>query len=68
MEDSLIDTAYALAQLATPDMVAGTIAQGGFAHLALDPGLFPGLAGGGGGGGQAGDGPALWDDPAAGIA
>ena len=35
MEDSLIDTAYALAQLATPDMVAGTIAQGGFAQAML---------------------------------
>lgn len=32
MEDSLVDAAYALAQLATPDMKAGTIASGGFAR------------------------------------
>lgn len=32
MEDSLVDAAYALAQLATPDMKAGTIATGGFAQ------------------------------------
>jgi two-component system sensor histidine kinase CreC len=32
MEDSLVNTASALAQLATPKMVAGTIAQGGFAQ------------------------------------
>jgi len=31
MEDSLVDAAYSLAQLATPDMVAGTIASGPFA-------------------------------------
>ena len=31
MEDSLVDTAYALAQLAAPEMKAGTIAVGGFA-------------------------------------
>lgn len=35
MEDSLVDTAYALAQLATPDMVAGNIAQGNFAQAML---------------------------------
>ena len=35
MEDSLVDTAYALAQLATPDMLAGTIAQGSFAQAML---------------------------------
>ncbi len=32
MEDSLIDAAYTLAQLATPDMKAGTIAEGFFAR------------------------------------
>ena len=32
MEDSLIDAAYALAQLATPDMKAGQIASGPFAQ------------------------------------
>lgn len=32
MEDSLVDAAYALAQLAAPDMKAGTIATGGFAQ------------------------------------
>lgn len=32
MEDSLIDAAYALAQLATPDMKAGLIASGPFAQ------------------------------------
>ncbi len=32
MEDSLIDAAYTLAQLATPDMKAGTIADGFFAR------------------------------------
>ncbi len=35
MEDSLIDTAHALAQLATPDMVAGRIATGHFAQAML---------------------------------
>jgi two-component system sensor histidine kinase CreC len=35
MEDSLVDTACALAQLATPSMVAGTLAQGGFAQAML---------------------------------
>jgi len=32
MEDSLVDAAYSLAQLAAPDMKAGTIATGGFAQ------------------------------------
>lgn len=32
MEDSLIDAAFAYAQLAAPDMKAGTIATGGFAQ------------------------------------
>lgn len=32
MEDSLVDAAYTLAQLATPDMKAGAIADGGFAR------------------------------------
>lgn len=32
MEDSLIDAAYTLAQLATPDMKAGTIGEGFFAR------------------------------------
>ncbi|WP_137921991.1 two-component system sensor histidine kinase CreC [Hydrogenophaga sp. 2FB] len=32
MEDSLVDAAYTLAQLATPDMKAGVIADGGFAR------------------------------------
>ncbi|AOW12579.1 hypothetical protein LPB72_16185 [Hydrogenophaga crassostreae] len=32
MEDSLIDAAFAYAQLAEPDMKAGTIASGGFAQ------------------------------------
>jgi two-component system sensor histidine kinase CreC len=32
MEDTLVDTANALAELATPDMRAGTIADGRFAH------------------------------------
>ena len=32
MEDSLIDAAFAYAQLAEPDMKAGTIATGGFAQ------------------------------------
>lgn len=32
MEDSLVDTAWALARLAAPDMAAGTIADGGFAR------------------------------------
>jgi two-component system, OmpR family, sensor histidine kinase CreC len=35
MEDSLVDTAYALAQLATADMRAGTIGSGGFAQAML---------------------------------
>jgi two-component system, OmpR family, sensor histidine kinase CreC len=35
MEDSLVDTAYALAQVATPDMRAGTIARGDFAQAML---------------------------------
>lgn len=35
MEDSLVDTAYALALLAAPDLKAGVIATGGFAQ-ALD--------------------------------
>ena len=32
MEDSLVDTAYSLAQLAAPDLKAGTIAHGPFAQ------------------------------------
>ena len=32
MEDSLVDTAYSLAQLAAPDLKAGTIASGPFAQ------------------------------------
>ena len=35
MEDSLVDTAYALAQLATPEMVAGTLPNGQFAQAML---------------------------------
>ena len=35
MEDSLVDTAYALAQLATPEMVAGTLPNGNFAQAML---------------------------------
>lgn len=35
MEDSLVDTAHALAQVATPDMRAGTIAHGDFAKAML---------------------------------
>ncbi|MBT9552189.1 MAG: two-component system sensor histidine kinase CreC [Hydrogenophaga sp.] len=42
MEDSLVDAAYALAQLATPDMKAGTIATGGFAQaMTALPSLKP---------------------------
>lgn len=32
MEDSLVDVAYSLAQVAAPDMVSGAIANGPFAH------------------------------------
>jgi two-component system sensor histidine kinase CreC len=32
MEDSLVDTAYALARLAAPDVIAGVIADGGFSQ------------------------------------
>ncbi len=43
MEDSLIDAAHALAQLAAPDMKAGTIATGSFAQaLQAYPGAQPG--------------------------
>ena len=43
MEDSLIDAAHAFAQLAAPDMKAGTIASGGFAQaLQAYPGAQPG--------------------------
>ena len=42
MEDSLVDAAYALAQLAAPDMKAGTIATGGFAQaMSALPSLKP---------------------------
>ena len=42
MEDSLVDAAYALAQLAAPDMKAGTIATGGFAQaMTALPSLRP---------------------------
>lgn len=42
MEDSLVDAAYALAQLAAPDMKAGTIATGGFAQaMTALPSLKP---------------------------
>ena len=45
MEDSLIDAAHALAQLAAPDMKAGTIATGGFAQaLQAYPGAQPGAS------------------------
>ena len=42
MEDSLVDAAYSLAQLAAPDMKAGTIATGGFAQaMTALPSLKP---------------------------
>ncbi|MDO9032253.1 MAG: two-component system sensor histidine kinase CreC [Hydrogenophaga sp.] len=42
MEDSLVDAAYSLAQLAAPDMKAGTIATGGFAQaMTALPSLSP---------------------------
>lgn len=45
MEDSLIDAAHALAQLAAPDMKAGTIATGSFAQaLQTYPGAQPGAS------------------------
>lgn len=42
MEDSLVDAAYSLAQIAAPDMKAGTIATGGFAQaMTALPSLKP---------------------------